>query len=149
MKNIKTKLVELLKTGCCTPQIATIARATKEAPTTIHYNVKKLEEDGAIIAYKAVFDQQKIGHEFCAFVMISISSSEYGNPERIAKELVKSPNVESVDVCAGAWEIIVKVRAQDQAEYYELVKKFISRKGIRKVITISSLKQLKSEFLEL
>ncbi|MBU0591537.1 Lrp/AsnC family transcriptional regulator [Candidatus Micrarchaeota archaeon] len=149
MKNIRTRLVELLRTGCCTPQIAKIARATKEPATTIHYNVKKLEEEKAIVAYKAVFDHQKIDQGFCAFVMISISSGEYGNPERIAKELVKNPNVESVDVCTGTWEIIVKIRAKDQAEYYELIKKFVSRKGIRKIITISSLKQLKSEFLEL
>ena len=147
MKNIKNKLVEILKTDYCTPQIARMARTLNEAPTTIHYNVKKLEEEGAIKAYKAVFDHRKIDQGFCAFVMISISSDEYGNPERIAKELVKSANVESVDICTGTWEIVIKVRAKDQAEYYELVKNFVSRKGIRKIVTISSLKQLKSEFI--
>lgn len=149
MKDIRAKLVGMLKTGYCTPQIARIARATKEPPTTIHYNVKRLEEDGAIKAYKAVFDHPKIDQGFCAYVLISISSNEYGNPERIAKELVKNPHVESVDICSGTWEIILKVRAKDQAEYYELVKNFVSRKGIRKIITTSSLKQLKSEFLEM
>lgn len=149
MKNIRSRLVEMLRIDYCTPQIARLARATKEAPTTIHYNVKKLEEEGAVKSYKAVFDHQKIDKGFCTFVMISISSDEYGNPERIAKELVKNPNVESVDICTGAWEIIIKVRTKDQTEYYELVKNFVSRKGIRKIITISSLKQLKSEFIEL
>ncbi len=149
MKNIKTKLIEMFRIGHCTPQIARIARDTKEAATTIHYNVKKLEDEGAIKTYKAVFDHRKIDQGFCAFVMISISSDEYGNPERIAKDLARSANVESVDICTGTWEIIIKVRTKDQVEYYELVKNFVSRKGIRKIITISSLKQLKSEFIEL
>jgi DNA-binding Lrp family transcriptional regulator len=149
MKNIRDKLIAKLRTGFCTPQIARMARATKEAPTTIHYNLKKLEADGSVKAYKAVFDHQKINQGFCAFVMISISAEEYGDPERIAKELVKNENIESVDICTGTWEIIIKVRAKDQAEYYDLVKNFISRKGITKIITISSLKQLKSEFVVL
>jgi DNA-binding Lrp family transcriptional regulator len=147
MKNIKDKLIKRLMTGFCTPQIAKIAKSTKEPATTIHYNIKKLEQEGAVRAYKAVFDHQKIGQGFCAYVMISISSDEYGDPERMARELAKSDNVESVDICTGTWEIIIKVRAKDQAEYYGLVKNFISRKGIEKIITISSLKQVKSEFI--
>lgn len=149
MKNIKEKLIGKLRGGYCTPQIAGLAKAIKEPATTIHYNIKKLEQEGAIKAYKAVLDHSRIGQGFCAYVMISISSEEYGDPERMARELAKSDNIESVDICTGTWEIIVKVRAKDQAEYYELVKNFISRKGIEKIITISSLKQVKSEFIPL
>ena len=148
MKNIRKRLVDMLKVGYCTPQIARIARSTKEPPATLHYNIKKLEETGAIKCYKAVLDHNQVDEGFCAYVMISISSEEYYDPERIGKELAKNPQVESVDICTGKWEIILKVRAKNQNEYYELVKKFVSRKGIRKIITISSLRQLKSEFIE-
>ena len=82
MKNIKEKLVNLFKTGYCTPQIARIAKKLKEPSTTIHYNIKKLEKEGAVRAYKAVFDYSKIGEGFCSYVLISLSPDEYGNPER-------------------------------------------------------------------
>lgn len=149
MKDISRKLVNFFKKGYCTPQIARIAKELKEPATTIHYNIKKLEKIGAVRAYKAVFDYKKIDEGFCAFVLIAISPEEYGNPENIAGSLAKLPEVESVDICTGDWEIIVKVRVKDQEEYYQLVKNVISRKGIEKMNTITSLKQVKSDFIKL
>ena len=145
MKNITEKLVKMLKEGNCTPQIAQIAKKLKEPSTTLHYNIKKLEKEGAIKTYKAVFDYQKIDEGFCVFVLISLSPDEYGNPEKIGNELAKHPQVESVDICTGNWEMIVKVRVKDQDEYYSLVKNVISRKGINKIVSLTSLKQLKTE----
>lgn len=60
MKDIKPRLIELFKEGYCTPQIARIAKRLKEPSTTIHYNIKKLEKEGAIKSYKAVFDYKKL-----------------------------------------------------------------------------------------
>lgn len=148
MKDIQPKLIDIFKKGSCTPQIAQIAKKLKEPSTTIHYNIKKLEKDGAIKAYKAVFDYKKIDEGFCAFVLISLSPDEYGDPEKIGKELAKHPEIESVDIATGDWEIVIKVRAKDQDAYYDLVKNVISRKGVIKIKTLTSLKQLKTEFVE-
>ncbi len=147
MKNIAEKLVKLLKEGYCTPQIARIAKKLSEPSTTIHYNIKKLERDGEIKAYKAVFDYRKIGEGFCAFVLINLSPDEYGDPERISKELSKFQQIESVDICTGDWELLLKVRVKDQDEYYNFVKNVISRKGIIKIKSLTSLKQIKTEFV--
>tara|TARA_Y100000310_G_scaffold343808_1_gene453233 strand:+ start:3424 stop:3879 length:456 start_codon:yes stop_codon:yes gene_type:complete len=149
MKDIRNKLIELLKTGYCTPQIAQLARKLNQPSTTLHYNIKRLEKEGAIKSYGAVFDYKKIGHGFCTFVLISLSPDEYGNPERIASELSKHPQIESVDICTGDWEIVLKVRVKDQEDYYDLIKNVISGKGIVKIKSLTSLKQIKSEFVEL
>ena len=149
MKDIQPKLINAFKKGYCTPQIAQVAKKLKEPSTTIHYNIKKLEKDGAIKAYKAVFDYKKINEGFCAFVLISLSPHEYGDPEKIGKELAKHSEIESVDICTGDWEMIVKVRKKDQDTYYEFVKHVISRKGVTKIKTLTSLKQVKTEFVEL
>jgi Lrp/AsnC family leucine-responsive transcriptional regulator len=149
MKDITPKLVKLFKGGYCTPQIARIARKIKEPSTTIHYNIKKLEKEGAIKAYKAVFDYKKIGEGYCVFVLISLSPDEYGNPEKIGKELARHPEVESVDICTGDWEMIIKVRVKDIEGYYTLLKNVISRKGIIKIKSLTTLKQLKTEFVEM
>src|SRR5512139_615128 len=100
MKDIQPKLIRLFKEGYCTPQIGRIAREIDEPSTTIHYNVKKLESQGAIKAYKAVFDYRKIQERFCSFVLIALSSNEYTDPERIADNLAKHNEVESVDILA-------------------------------------------------
>lgn len=149
MKDISPRLIKAFKQGYCTPQIARLAKFLKEPSTTLHYNIKKLEKEKAIIAYKAVFDYKKINEGFCTYVLINLSPDEYGNPEKIGKDLAKHSQIESVDIVTGDWELILKVRIKDQDEYYNFVKNVISRKGIIKITSLVSFKQLKTEFVEL
>jgi DNA-binding Lrp family transcriptional regulator len=149
MKDIKPKLIRLFKEGYCTPQISRIAKTIDEPSTTIHYNIKKLEEEGAIKTYKAAFDYEKIGEGFCVFLLIALSPSEYTDPERIATDLAKHKEVESVNIVAGDWELILKIRTKDQDEYFGLLKNVISKeKGIKKTGSIISLKEIKTEFVK-
>jgi DNA-binding Lrp family transcriptional regulator len=139
----------LFKEGYCTPQIARIAQTIDEPSATIHYNIKKLEKEGAIKTYKAAFDYKKIGEGFCVFLLIALSSDEYVDPERIAADLAKHREVESVNIVAGDWELIMKARTKDQDEYFSLLKNAISKeKGIEKTSSIISLKEIKTEFIK-
>ncbi len=147
MKNIEEKLIAQLKVGKCAPQIAQLARALKEPPTTIHYNIHRMEKEGKIRACKAVFDHAKIGQELCTFVLLTLSPDEYGGPERIASELARHPQIESVDIITGDWEMIIKVRTANMDEYFKFVKSVLSKKGIAKIKSLNSMKQLKSEFV--
>lgn len=149
MKNIGPKLIELFKSGFCTPQISKIAKKLKEPSTTIHYNIKKLEREGAIKSYKAVFDYKKIGEGHCTYLLINLIQEKYGEPEEVAKEIAKNANVESVDIVTGDYELIVKLRSKDIDEYYAFVKIAIKKYGFAKVISLTSLKQVKTEFIEL
>lgn len=148
MKDIRKKLIEFLKKGYCTPQISSLAKKLKIPSTTIHYNIKRLEKEGIIKNYSAVIDHKKSGNEFCAFVLISLTKEDYANPENEAKEMAKHSEVESVDICTGEWELLIKVRTKNIDEYYEFIKKVFSKKGIAKTKTLNSLKQIKSEFVE-
>ena len=149
MKDIGPKLVELFKSGYCTPQIARIAKKLKEPSTTIHYNIKKLEKDEKVKVYKAVFDYKKIDRGHCTYILINLGENDYGEPESIAKQLAGNANVESVDICTGECEIIIKLRSRDIDDYYAWVKMAVKRYGFRKVVSLTSLKQLKTEFVEL
>jgi DNA-binding Lrp family transcriptional regulator len=150
MKDIRPKLIRFFKEGYCTPQIGRIAREIDEPSTTIHYNIKKLENEGAIRTYKAVFDYKKIEEGFCVFVLIALSPDEFASPERIAEKLASHNEVESADIVAGDWELIVKIRARDQDEYFQFLKNVISKeKGVKTTNSIISLKQVKTEFVQL
>lgn len=149
MKHVEEKLIPLLASGNCTPQIAGLAKKTGEPSTTIHYNIKKLEREGAIKAYKAVFNHKKINQGFCAYVLINLAPMEYADPDKIARDLAKHPEVESVDICTGDWEIVIKVHTKDMDAYYDLVKRVISRKGVIKINSLTSMNQVKTEFVTL
>lgn len=148
MKDIQTKLIRLFKEGYCTPQIGRIARETNEPAATIHYNIRKLEKLGIVRTYKAVFDYRKIDEGFCVYILIALSSSEYAEPERVADQLARQKEVESVDILAGDWELLLKIRTKDQDEYFRFLKEVISKeKGIENTNSIISLKQVKTEFV--
>ena len=149
MKDITPKLISLFKKGYCTPQIARIAKLLKQPSTTIHYNIKKMEKLGAIKAYKAVFDYKKINQGHCTYILITLVHEKYGDPESVAKKLAKDERVESIDICTGDYELLVKLRTKDIDEYYEFVKYSIKQYGFAKTISLTSLKQIKTEFVEL
>jgi len=149
MKDIQPKLIELFKEGNCTPQISVIAKTLQEPGTTIHYNVKKLEEEGAIKAYKAVFDYKKIDEGHCTYIFINLAQEDYADPEKVGKELAKDSRVESVDVCTGEHELVIKLRTKDIDEYYETIKQWVKKFNFRKTESITSLKQIKTEFVNL
>lgn len=149
MKDIKNKLINLFKEGYCTPQIARIAKKLKEASTTIHYNIKKLERDGIIKGYKAVFDYKKADLSYCTFMLIRLGKENYGNAEEVCKKLAKNPNIESVYVITGEYEILVKLRLKDGDEYYNFAQSIIKKYGIVKTMSLTSLKEFKSEFIEI
>jgi DNA-binding Lrp family transcriptional regulator len=147
MKNITPKLIKLFKEGYCTPQIAKIANKINEPSTTIHYNIKKLEKEGAIKTYKAVFDYGKINEGFCAYVFVKLTSKAGADPDKILSEFARYEEVESADILAGEWDIILKIRAKNQDEYYEVLKSVLAREGIEKTTSFISLKQFKTEFV--
>ncbi len=148
MKDIQSKLIELFKQGYCTPQIARLAKKLHEPSTTLHYNIKKLEQEGKIKSYKAVFDYKKIDEGHCTYVFVNLSKENYGDPEKVAKEIAKDTRVESVDVCTGDYELLIKLRTKDIDEYYALIKEWIKRFEFSKTTSVTSLKQIKTEFTE-
>ena len=149
MKNIKQGLVSLLKEGYCAPRIVSIAKKLKEPSPTIHYNLKQLEKDKVIRSYKAVFDYNLIDEGFCNYVLINLAHNEYGNPERVGSELLNFPQIESIDIVSGEWEMLIKVRTKNVEEFYQFIKNVLSKNGIIKTNSLASLKQLKTEFITL
>ena len=81
--------------------------------------------------------------------IINLSEEDYGDPEKVGREISKNPKVESVDICTGEHELFVKLRTKDSDEYYELIKRWVKKFKVKKIVSITSLKQLKTEFVEI
>ena len=85
----------------------------------------------------------------CLFTYTNLVREKYNNPEDIAIEIAKDPRIESVDICTGDYELIIKLRTKDIDEFYEWAKGSIKKFGFSKIYSITSLKQVKTEFVEL
>ena len=82
--------------------------------------------------------------EFCALVFVALSPEAYHNLERIADSLAKFREVESVDVVAGKWGLVLKIRTTGKDRFYDFLKKIVCKEdGIVKTYCIISLKQIK------
>ncbi len=147
MKDITPKIIPLLKEGYCTPQLARLAKKLVQPVTTIHYNIKKLEREGVIKTYKTVFDYKKIDEGYCVYILANVTADKYGEPEEIAKRIAKESCVESIDIVTGDYELMMKLRCKDIDDYYLFVKRMIKQYGFSKVISMTSLKQVKTEFV--
>ena len=80
--------------------------------------------------------------------MANLIPEKYGESENVAKELAKNHRIESVDISTGDYELIIKLRSKDIDDYYEFIKIAIKKYGFSKVVSLTSLKQIKSEFVE-
>jgi DNA-binding Lrp family transcriptional regulator len=82
--------------------------------------------------------------EFCALVFVALSPEAYHNLERIADSLAEFREVESVDVVAGKWGLVLKIRTTGKDKFYDFLKKIVCKEdGIVKTYCIISLKQIK------
>lgn len=150
-KQIKKMILisELSKIDSCSPKIADLASKLNIANSTIHYNIKKLEEQSKILGYKAVFNYKKVKRGFCAFALMKLDGKYYNDMDswnKFGKMLASNEDVESVDVVTGEWEFIVKIRAKDQDDYWVKLQNVIKDVPIIKVNSMISIRQLKSEY---
>ncbi len=148
MKDIRGKLIELLGSGYCTPQISGLARVLKEPTSTIHYNIKQLEKE-TIKKYRAVFNYEMTEQGFCTYVMIHLMPDEYVDPAKIANELAEYPQIECIDLVTGNWDLILRVRTKDIKEYYQFVKNVLGKKKLSRIQSVPSMKQIKDEFVKI
>ncbi|MBI4139874.1 Lrp/AsnC family transcriptional regulator [Candidatus Woesearchaeota archaeon] len=149
MKDIRAKIIALLSTGNCTPQISQLAKKLKEPASTIHYNIKRLEHEGIIKIYKAVYNYKLIDKGHCTYLLAHLNEKQYSNPEETAQKISEFSEVESVDIITGEYELIIKLRTKDIDEYYTFIKRVIKQYGITKTVSMTSLNQAKTEFVKM
>ena len=68
---------------------------------------------------------------------------------QIAERISEIEEVESIDVITGDWELIVKVRAKDQEDYFSIMQKITRGNDVSKYHSLISLKQVKSEHVKI
>ena len=81
---------------------------------------------------------------FCALVLVALTPNAYRDPEKTAQVLARYREVESVDIAAGKWDLILQIRTKNQDMFYEFLKNVISEEnGIVRTSSIISLKRVK------
>ena len=123
---MKLKLLKLLANNARyeTSELATMLGVSKEEVET---TIKLLEDEGLIRGYKAVIDWEKMDTAaVSALIELKVSpQSDYGF-EEIAKRIMMYPEVETVYLMSGGYDLCVMVRGKTFQQVAMFVAKELS-----------------------
>ncbi|MCC5964822.1 MAG: Lrp/AsnC ligand binding domain-containing protein [Natronohydrobacter sp.] len=88
--------------------------------------LKRLEEQGVIIGYRAQIDPHQIDAAHIAFVEIKLSDTREAALRAFNEAVRKVPEIEECHLIAGAFDYLLKVRSSDIASYRRVLAEHIS-----------------------
>lgn len=94
--------------------------------TPCHSRLKKLEEEGFILGYRALLDPVKLGREHIAFVEVKLSDTRAKALNAFNDAVLLLPEVEQCHMIAGGFDYLLKVRTDNITSYRKLLGEQIS-----------------------
>jgi len=141
------KNLRILEILCedCKKTTKQLARLVGLPQSTVYARIKAMESKGIIKKYKTIIDEKKLGYNVKAFIFISYVPTEISQ-EEVAKRIARFPQVKSIYIIAGEWDVIVEVIERDVDMLGEfVVKKLREIKGVNKTLTCVVLKRIKED----
>ena len=117
-------LAELAADGRMTN--AELSRRVHLSKTPCQARVKRLEEAGYILGYRAVINPKRLGLPHVVFVEVKLSDTRAAALAAFNKAVRALPQVEQCHMIASSFDYLLKVRTKDIIAYRALVGEKIS-----------------------
>lgn len=140
----KKKLLRLLAENGRKSE-AEIAEQLGAPAAAVAEAIRKLEDDKVIIGYRAVFDESQLP-EYAVKAMIEVKTrpEREGGFDKIAKRLSKFPQVSSLYLMSGGFDLLVEVQGKNLQEVATFVsRKLATQDGVLSTATHFLLKKYK------
>ena len=133
MEEIDRKIVSLLaRHGRMS--FTELARQAGLSVSAVHQRVRRLEQDGVIKGYAAMFNPEDLGLPLTAFV--SIKPFDASAPDDLPQRLEHLAAIEACHSVAGDENYILKVRVSSPAALEDLLSKIRSLGGVSTRTTV-------------
>ena len=106
--------------------ITDLSRQVGLSKTPCHARLKKLEQQGYILGYRALLDPVKVGREHIAFVEVKLSDTRAKALNAFNDAVFALPEVEQCHMIAGGFDYLLKVRTDNITSYRKLLGESIS-----------------------
>lgn len=120
MDHTDAKILDILQRDGRISMQKLAAKINMSAPSTIE-RVKKLEDSGAILGYKAVVNPEKVGRHICAVVLVSVPLE---NRKKFLHYVQQSPHILEFMEITGRFGYCLKTACEDADSFmkatYEL-----------------------------
>lgn len=106
--------------------IAELSRRVHLSKTPCQARIRRLEQQGFILGYRAILDPGRLGLPHVAFVEVRLSDTRKAALKAFNAAVRKLVEVEQAHMIASNFDYILKVRTKDIAAYREVLGEKIS-----------------------
>ena len=133
LDEIDRRLLAMLQRDCRVP-LQEVAEILGVPKSTVHYRIRKLEQDGIVEGYHAQVNAARLGYDYLAVVLVR---AKYGPKyhEKVGRRLAKVSGVSAVYYVLGDIDFIVLIRAQDRDDYMQKLSQLSSMTDIERTST--------------
>ena len=109
--------------------------------------IRQLQQDGSILAYRAVLNEEKLGVDLVrAVIEVKITPERGGGFDRLAERIAKYDEVVSCYLMSGAYDLLVIVEGTDLRQVARFVaEKLATVQGVLSTATHFMLKPYKEQ----
>jgi len=133
VEEIDRKLVSLLaRNGRMS--FTELARQAGLSVSAVHQRVRRLEQDGVIKGYAAIFNPEDVGLPLTAFV--SVKPFDASAPDDLPQRLEHLAAIEACHSVAGDENYILKVRVASPADLEDLLYQIRTQGGVSTRTTV-------------
>ena len=106
--------------------ITDLARCIGLSKSPTQARVKRLEESGVILGYRAMFDPIAMGLDHVAFVEVRLSDTREAALRAFNAAVTKIPQIEQAHMMAAGFDYLLKVRTRNMRDYRRVLGEEIS-----------------------
>ncbi|HLH85545.1 MAG TPA: Lrp/AsnC family transcriptional regulator [Thermoplasmataceae archaeon] len=119
-------------------KISDISKALDIPRVTVYERIQGMVREGIIKKFTIVPDYRAIGLPTVGFIFVSFKSDSKITQRQLAQTLARFQEVEEIYIIAGAWDILLKVRAPSVEDIGNFVlDKLRNIPGVEKTETVT------------
>ena len=107
--------------------MAALAERVGLSKSPVTARVRRLEQAGYILGYRAVLDPAKLGEAQVAFVQVTLSDTTSEALESFNAAVRNTHEIEACHMIAGGFDYLLKIRTKDVGAYRRALGETISR----------------------
>jgi DNA-binding Lrp family transcriptional regulator len=94
-----------------------LAKALDTTTADVRARIRKLEQDGAVLGYRAILDEEKAGQEWVkAAIEVKITPEREGGFDRVARRIAEFDEVHAVYLMSGRYDLLLFVEGKTLRE---------------------------------
>ena len=106
--------------------VTELARRVGLSKTPCQIRLRRLQDDGYILGFRAMLDPAKLGRDHVAFAEVRLSDTREPALRAFNAAARGVPEIEECHMIAGAFDYLLKVRTRDMKDYRHVLGEVIS-----------------------